>query len=91
MIKSGLKGDISGKCTEGISRVSFEWCNDVQCYIIYIHLFLTLFAPGIRVLLALGGCFQALCGPWAKKLQGNYLAHVKLVRKKGDARFLGDR
>ncbi|CAL1131224.1 unnamed protein product [Cladocopium goreaui] len=37
------------------------------------------------------GCFQALCGPWAKKLQGNYLAHVKLVRKKGDARFLGDR
>ena len=55
-----------------------------------LHLFLTLFAPGIRVLLALGGCFQALFGPWAKKLQGNYLVHINLVRKTGDARFLRD-
>ena len=55
-----------------------------------LHLFLTLFAPGIRVLLALGGCYHALFGPWAKKLQGKYLAHVDLVVRKGDARFLGD-
>ncbi|CAL1131218.1 unnamed protein product [Cladocopium goreaui] len=36
------------------------------------------------------GCYHALFGPWAKKLQGKYLAHVDLVVRKGDARFLGD-